>query len=87
MTPTLHRLLLTGGPCSGKTTLAQLLRTHYTSRNYTVLIVPEAATILLSNGISFNELDEHGKEQLQCDLLETIKVLEVPIYLYIRQYE
>lgn len=42
-----QRLLITGGPQSGKTTIMNWLRDLYGGR---ILIVPEAATILLSGG-------------------------------------
>lgn len=44
-------LVLTGGPCSGKTTAISTIETELTSRGYYVLIVPETATELMENGI------------------------------------
>jgi predicted ATPase len=43
----LKKIVLTGGPCSGKTTILQILRTELGDR---VVPVPEAATLLLANG-------------------------------------
>lgn len=44
-------LVLTGGPCSGKTTAIATIEKELTARGYYVLIVPETATELISNGI------------------------------------
>lgn len=43
--------VLTGGPCSGKTTGLSILEQELTERGYYVLIVPETATELISTGI------------------------------------
>lgn len=44
-------LVLTGGPCSGKTTAIATIEKELSARGYHVLIVPETATELISNGI------------------------------------
>lgn len=44
-------LVLTGGPCSGKTTGLATIEQELTNRGYYVLIVPETATELISTGI------------------------------------
>lgn len=43
--------VLTGGPCSGKTTGLSTIEQELSQRGYFVLIVPEAATELISTGI------------------------------------
>ncbi|MCA9218432.1 MAG: ATP-binding protein [Planctomycetales bacterium] len=43
----MRRVVLTGGPCSGKTTVQRVLREAFTNR---LIHVPEAATILLEGG-------------------------------------
>lgn len=45
------KIVLTGGPCAGKTTAIQQIEKEFTERGYQVLIVPEAATILINSGI------------------------------------
>lgn len=47
----IRNLVLTGGPCSGKTTAIATIERELTARGYYVLIVPETATELISNGI------------------------------------
>jgi predicted ATPase/CYTH domain-containing protein len=44
------RICLTGGPCAGKTTALSTLNTYLTNLNFRVLIVPEAATMLMKGG-------------------------------------
>ncbi len=42
-----RRIVLTGGPCAGKTTLAQLIERAYQN---SIVAVPEAASLLFSGG-------------------------------------
>jgi len=44
------RIVLTGGPCAGKTTILARIKSHFTARGYHVYIVPEAATLLINSG-------------------------------------
>ena len=43
----MRRVVLTGGPCSGKTTVQRVLRETFTNQ---LVYVPEAATMLLEGG-------------------------------------
>ena len=43
--------VITGGPCSGKTTALSTIEQELNNRGYYVLIVPESATELISTGI------------------------------------
>ena len=54
----IHKLVLTGGPCGGKTTGQAHLATFFESLGWKVFRVPETATVLMSGGISFGELNE-----------------------------
>lgn len=47
----IKKIVLTGGPCAGKTTAIQAIEKEFTEKGYKVLIVPEAATILINSGI------------------------------------
>lgn len=60
----IHKLVLTGGPCGGKTTGQAHLATFFESLGWKVFRVPETATVLMSGGISFGELNE---EQVHFD--------------------
>lgn len=44
------RILLTGGPCAGKTTIMTTITQDLQQLGYKVLIVPEAATIIMKGG-------------------------------------
>ena len=44
------RILLTGGPCAGKTTIMASISQDLQQLGYKVLIVPEAATIIMKGG-------------------------------------
>ena len=54
----IHKLVLTGGPCGGKTTGQAHLAKFFESLGWKVFRVPETATVLMSGGISFGELNE-----------------------------
>lgn len=52
MDTSIHRFVLTGGPCAGKTTALAYLRQKLEELGYYVITVPEAATILINAGVS-----------------------------------
>lgn len=45
------KIVLTGGPCGGKTTAISALQEEFMEKGYHVIIVPESATILINSGI------------------------------------
>jgi len=69
-------LVLTGGPCGGKTTAQNRLATFFESLGWRVFRVPETATILLGGGISFALLDEKQRLEFQENLLKTMFQIE-----------
>ena len=46
------KIVLTGGPCAGKTTALKFLRENLIKNGYGAVIVPETSTELFSSGIS-----------------------------------
>lgn len=46
----IFRICVTGGPCAGKTTSLQNICTEFTERGFRVLMVPEAATLMMKGG-------------------------------------
>jgi len=46
------KIVLTGGPCAGKTTAMSWIQNHFTKHGYTVLFVPETATELITGGVA-----------------------------------
>ncbi|MBR2188701.1 MAG: AAA family ATPase [Eubacterium sp.] len=48
---TITKIVITGGPCAGKTTGMSWIQNSFTQRGYTVLFIPETATELISGGV------------------------------------
>lgn len=71
-----YKLVLTGGPCSGKTTGQARLCTFFENLGWKVYRVPEAATILLGGGVRFLDLSENQAEKFQENLLKTMMAME-----------
>ena len=46
------KIVITGGPCAGKTTAMSWIQDKFTSLGYCVLFVPETATELISGGVA-----------------------------------
>lgn len=46
------KIVITGGPCAGKTTGMSWIQNAFTERGYMVLFVPETATELISGGVA-----------------------------------
>lgn len=70
------KLVLTGGPCGGKTTAQNRLATFFESLGWIVFRVPETATILLGGGINFGALTPDQAANFQENLLKTMLQLE-----------
>ena len=50
--PQITTIVITGGPCAGKTTAMSLIQEHFTKAGYVVLFVPETATELITGGVA-----------------------------------
>uniref|UniRef100_A0A146LYV1 NadR/Ttd14 AAA domain-containing protein n=2 Tax=Lygus hesperus TaxID=30085 RepID=A0A146LYV1_LYGHE len=62
-----YKIVLTGGPCGGKTTGQARLSTFFENLGWKVFRVPETATVLLSGGIKFSDLSaDEGLEDHAC---------------------
>ena len=48
----IHKIVITGGPCAGKTTALSWIQNAFTDLGYNVIFVPECATELINAGIS-----------------------------------
>ncbi len=46
------KIVITGGPCAGKTTGMQWIRERITELGYSVVFIPETATELISGGVA-----------------------------------
>lgn len=72
-----HRFVLTGGPCAGKTTALARISNYLRQRGFRVFCVPEAATMLFTAGATFADLDTEDKLiAFQANLLFTQMHLE-----------
>lgn len=47
------RIVLTGGPCAGKTTTLSLIIEHFTQKGYKVFAIPEVPTIFTQAGMNY----------------------------------
>lgn len=48
----ISKIVITGGPCAGKTTAMSWIQNAFTQKGYTVLFVPETATELITGGVA-----------------------------------
>jgi CYTH domain-containing protein/predicted ATPase len=55
--PKLHRIVLTGGPCGGKSTALSRIAEELRQRGLAVYVVPEIPTIAIVGGLSFEGLN------------------------------
>ncbi len=53
----MKKIVITGGPCAGKTTALAIIRKTYEEKGYTVIIVPETATELLFGGVAIDSME------------------------------
>ncbi len=51
ITPSIYRIVLTGGPCAGKSTAMKRIHSYLQAHGVKVYCVPEAATLLLTGGV------------------------------------
>lgn len=58
------KIVITGGPCAGKTTALSRIQTAFTDLGYTVIIIPETATELIMGGIAPWTLESNLDYQL-----------------------
>ncbi|CAK9812620.1 TRPL translocation defect protein 14 [Anthophora quadrimaculata] len=72
----LYKVVLTGGPCGGKTTGQMRLCTFFENMGWKVFRVPETATVLLSGGIKFSDLNAEEAFKFQENLLRTMIQIE-----------
>ena len=74
----ISKIVITGGPCAGKTTGMSWIQNAFTERGYTVLFIPETATELISGGVAPWTCGSNGEYQ-KCQLklqMEKEKVFE-----------
>ncbi|CAG9863849.1 unnamed protein product [Phyllotreta striolata] len=72
----LYKLVLTGGPCGGKTTGQARLCTFFENLGWKVFRVPETASVLLGGGVKFADLNADESIKFQENLLKTMLQIE-----------
>lgn len=70
------KIVLTGGPCGGKTTGQARLCTFFENLGWKVYRVPETASILLGGGVKFSDLSASDAYTFQENLLKTMLQIE-----------
>ena len=70
------KLVLTGGPCGGKTTGQERLAEFFESMGWKVYRVPETATLLQKGGVVFPELTEEDAWSFQESIVLTMLRVE-----------
>lgn len=75
-----YRVVLSGGPCGGKTTAMAEIAERLRSRGFGVYVVPEAATLLFTGGCTFVDQTAAQVSVFQASLLRTQMALEDNFY-------
>lgn len=64
-TDSITKVVLTGGPCAGKSTAMTRIATDFEALNYKVYIIPEMATFTISSGADPGAMSEPERTQWQ----------------------
>ena len=73
MNQKITRIVITGGPCAGKTTAMSWIQNAFTQKGYKVLFVDETATQLSAGGAPWSETTDNKEYQLQVTRLMLAK--------------
>lgn len=76
-----NRICLTGGPCGGKSTSLVQIKQNMEQLGFDVLLVPEAATLLMTGGVS----PSNNKLAFQIQVAKVQMALEDAFYLMAKQ--
>jgi thymidylate kinase len=72
----IFKVVLTGGPCAGKTSSMAMISDHFHSLGWRVYTVKEAATIVLSGGVPITEMNEEQVLSIQKNIVKVMMALE-----------
>jgi len=74
----IYRVCLTGGPCAGKTTALATLTDHLSLKGFKVLLVPEAATMMMKGGcfIQTHKMSLMDQVRFQIQIMKSQMCLE-----------
>lgn len=76
MSTKIHKIALTGGPGSGKSTSLECLAKKIEEHNYKVFVVPEAATLMFLGGIDLRVVPFKERKVLQTNLMKFMIAME-----------
>ena len=68
--PYVYKVVLTGGPCGGKSTAMSELSARLKSLGYEVFLVPEAATLLISGGVAVLNRTRQDLMDIEANLMK-----------------
>ena len=74
------RVVLTGGPCGGKSSGMEIIARRLAEFGFDVYRVPEAATLVLSGGVQIRGMAAYQLTAFQSHLLRIIRTLEDSFY-------
>lgn len=70
--PYVFKVVLTGGPCGGKSTAMSQLSERLQSLGYQVYLVPEVATLLITNGVSFANQSRENWLEIETQIMRFV---------------
>lgn len=85
MTQKITRIILTGGPCAGKSTALAHISERFRNIGYNVFCVPEAATLLITGGMGLVGSKIEDTISIQSQLINLQLTLEDSFYAAAKQ--
>lgn len=70
------KIVLTGGPCAGKTTTKKRIEEFYTKLGYAVFTLPEAATLFIKSGADFLTKDRNLYFEIHKNMMQFLLQME-----------
>ena len=77
---TIYKIVITGGPCGGKTSSLRRIKNAFEKKGYLVLSVDETATQLFNCGAELYKCSKKKKEEYQYQLAKLMFAKEDAIY-------
>ena len=74
--PTVYRIVLTGGPCGGKSTALSQITDRLRGFGFDVYCVPEAATLVLGGGVRISDVSSSQLIAIQSELMRVMMAME-----------
>lgn len=80
----IHQIVITGGPCGGKSSALPYLKSSLEEKGFEVIIMPEAATLVIQSGILYG--GNISKYNFQKIVLEMILATEKTVATFAENY-